>query len=348
MINEEQIFYSDSTLNVDRENLRLKNCVVFSTVINKNNEFEFIPENLSEIVALGNAGEVKSYINHARGLIEKRVGEWIPGSFRIDGDFVKADLQLSEVNDVNPELKPEYNDFVLTLAEKEPTKCGFSTVMIVGTKDGEPTIKKLYSIDLVETPALTLAMFSKKEEKEMEEKETISENSIQETYTEKTVTEFSEEGMIEISEVKVETIEMSEQLIPAYEIFRELDKALYEKTDIEEIKTRLIEAISMITVSAEVVPEEVISENSVNENVVTMESLVEMISKLTSEVEGLKTLKLSENNKSEEKIVQFSVNSVEDDSVPEVNHMSVYSRLVSEGKSADAAKYHKANIAKGK
>lgn len=347
MINEEQIFYSDSTLNVDRENLRLKNCVVFSTVINKNEEFEFTSENLSEIVSLGNAGEVKSYINHARGLIEKRVGEWIPGTFRIDGNFVKADLQLSEVNDVNPELKPEYNDFVLTLAEKEPTKCGFSTVMIVGTKDGEPTIKKLYSIDLVETPALTLAMFSKKE-KEMEKKETISENCIQETYTEKTVTEFSEEGMTEISEVKVETIEMSEQLIPAYEIFRELDKALYEKTDIEEIKTRLIEAISMVTVSAMPVPEEVISENNVKESGVTMESLVEMISKLTSEVEGLKTLKLSENSKPEEKIVQFSVNSVEDDSVPEVNHMSVYSRLVSEGKSADAAKYHKANIAKGK
>lgn len=346
MINEEQIFYSDSTLNVDRENLQLKNCVVFSTSINKNNEFEFISENLSEIVALGNAGEVKSYINHARGLIEKRVGSWIPGSFRIDGDFVKADLQLSEVNDVNPELKPEYNDFVLTLAEKEPTKCGFSTVMIVGTKDGEPSIKKLYSIDLVETPALTLAMFSKKEEMEMEEKETISENSIQETYTEKTVTEFSEEGMIEISEVKVETIEMSEKLIPAYEIFRELDKALYEKTDIEEIKARLIEAISLVVVESPIV-EEVMSENSVQEKV-TMESLVEMISKLTSEVSELKTLRLSENSKSEEKIVQFSVNSVEDDAVPEVNHMSVYSRLVSEGKSRDAASYHKANIAKGK
>lgn len=347
MINEEQIFYSDSTLNVDRENLQLKNCVVFSTSINKNNEFEFIPENLSEIVSLGNSGEVKSYINHARGLIEKRVGSWIPGSFRIDGDFVKADLQLSEVNDVNPELKPEYNDFVLTLAEKEPTKCGFSTVMIVGTKDGEPTIKKLYSIDLVETPALTLAMFSKKEEMEMEEKETISENCIQETYTEKTVTEFSEEGMIEISEVKVETIEMSEKLIPAYEIFRELDKALYEKTDIEEIKARLLEAISLVVVESPIV-EEVMSENNVKESGVTMESLVEMISKLTSEVSELKTLRLSENSKSEEKIVQFSVNSVEDDAVPEVNHMSVYSRLVSEGKYSDASKYHKANIAKGK
>lgn len=325
MVKENLTFYSDNQVNVDTENLQLKNCIVFSTSINKSQEYEFSEKNLQEVVDLGNAGDVNAYLDHARGVLEKRVAEWIPGSFRIDGSFVRADMQLKATNDVNPEVSNKYNvsynEFIMKLAQTEPDKCGFSCVFLLGLVDGDVSIKSIMSIDLVEVPNLTPAMFSYNDEVKM------SEVSVE-------VEVCPEEKAVEISE----------KLIAAYELFAALDIALRDAQPIDELKAKLIEELSNVSTTS---PEpEVMVENAVVEGPSEIEMLKEMIVSLSKKVDELSLVK-SENSQKEEKVVQFSVNSVTDDEVPSVDHMSVYSRLMSEGKSAQAARYHKLNLSKG-
>lgn len=169
--------------NVDKENLRLNNVVIMTTEFNLNNNAVFTFVNQQELVDLGNTSKVYCHLGHAkRGVatedrLRDRIGYF--ENFRIDGTAVKADLIVFSSVGENPYLPSGAIEYVFALAENEANECGFSMVVWLDYNDDDSvTIKSLERVDLVESPALTRAMFSKiQKDYTMEEKETVLEES---------------------------------------------------------------------------------------------------------------------------------------------------------------------------
>lgn len=157
--------------NIDRESGRLNNVVIMTTDFNLNNNATFTRINQEELVLLGSEEKIFCYLGHSkRGLTSDdrlpfRLGYF--ENFSIDGSAVKADLVLSPTIEQNPILRSkipgDMKEYIYSLAENESGECGFS--MSVGLARNEVTgavsIIRLTSVDLVEDPALTVAMFSK-------------------------------------------------------------------------------------------------------------------------------------------------------------------------------------------
>ena len=166
---------------VDRTNSRLNGVVVMSTDLNLNHNANFTRINQDEIVSLGNTTKVYCYLGHPKKGITSndrlpfRLGYF--DNFSINGTQVKADLQLSPTIEANPILPQGIKEYIYTLAEKESSECGFS--MSVGmsyNEDETVSILEFFSVDLVEVPALTVAMFAKEQNK-------MEENTLNESLT---------------------------------------------------------------------------------------------------------------------------------------------------------------------
>lgn len=167
------------TAQVDRGNSRLNGIVIMSTDFNLNNNATFSIENQKEIVSLGNTNKVYCYLGHAKkgftssDRLAYRLGYF--ENFSVDGSKVRADLQLSPTIEPNPIIPQGIKEYIYTLAEKESNECGFSmSVGMCYNEDDTVSILELFSVDLVEVPALTVAMFAKEENKDMSE-DTVNE-----------------------------------------------------------------------------------------------------------------------------------------------------------------------------
>jgi hypothetical protein len=121
-------------------------------------DFQITEDFLSAVVDLGNkAGTVKVRVNHpeGRGDVLSIVGE--ASNFRLDGQCVRADVTLFDVPDA-PRL--------LTLARQAGHLFGMSldfageTIKKAGQKLKQMTCEAIYSVDFVDTPAATRALFA--------------------------------------------------------------------------------------------------------------------------------------------------------------------------------------------
>lgn len=331
--------------NIDKTNNRLNNVVVMSTEFNHNKNATFTRKNQEEIVNLGNSKKVFCYLGHSkRGLrtedrLIDRLGHF--ENFRIEGTKVKADLVLSPTIESNPRFSKLFpsglTDYLFTLAEFEGADCGFSmSVGMCYNEDDSVTIKELDSVDMVEEPALTNAMFSK-------DKNTIMED-------------------------------IHPSLNTAFDLFNELDTAIKAGQPTEELQTALLAALTSLKAEEEQESTEAPTEEekAVEEAPVTAEEGVEVeeepptetptetqaITDIQSQIEELKTAiedmkavimsfsKVEEKEEVKEepkKKVVFSVLPTILESNVERSkeeHLEEFSRLRKAGLYTEAAKYH--------
>lgn len=329
--------------NIDKTNNRLNNVVVMSTEFNHNKNATFTRKNQEEIVNLGNSKKVFCYLGHSkRGLrtedrLIDRLGHF--ENFRIEGTKVKADLVLSPTIESNPRFSKLFpsglTDYLFSLAEYEGADCGFSmSVGMCYNEDDSVTIKELDSVDMVEEPALTNAMFSK-------DKNTIMED-------------------------------IHPSLNTAFDLFNELDTAIKAGQPTEELQTALLAALTSLKAEEEQENTEAPTEEdkAVEEAPVTAEEGVEVeeepttetqaITDIQSQIEELKTAiedmkavimsfsKVEEKEEVKEepkKKVVFSVISPishieEKETKTKEQHLEEFSRLRKSGLYTEAAKYH--------
>lgn len=309
MLQEKHLIYTDKSTYIDREENILHDCVVFSSVLNYNGGI-YTKENLEELVALGNSKKnVYSYIGHSKDEVTDdrltdRIGEWVSGSFRVDGNLVRASLKLFDVNEVNPKIEKNFNEYVLKLAETIPEKCGFSVVIWTRSADDEMiSIKDLVCIDLVEFPATTIAMFSKEVKKIM------------------------------VEETKISALET---------LFGSLIEALKSGSEYVGIKMELIKELESLGFEPEK-EIEIVEEEEKNSEI-SIQDLVSKIESLTKIVEEMKQPKEEIEKNSKVVIREFSVIAPVEDIVPGVDHTKVYNEMIASKKFTEAAKYYKKNI----
>lgn len=326
MIEEILQTYSDNKVSVDRENRKLLGCIVMSTDVNYNRDFIFSETNQEELVALGNSftnqdkDKCYSYLGHSRGSVSDdrlpfRIGYW--ENFRLDGSLVRADLCLDPIIDVDPILQARFpnismSEYVFQLAETKPNECGFSMVVFIAGSESEPVIKVLSSIDLVESPALTLSLFSQKQKE------------------------------ILIMDTSATQTEPVSKLSKALELFNNLDAALIAGEPVEELVNGLIDEIKSVTASTS-------ADAPSTENFSKEPSEIDSIK---TEIQNLKTMieGLTSNFSKKEEVKTFSVNviaPVSDDDIPrefsKEEHKKEYHRLRKENLT-EAATYFRKNL----
>jgi len=334
--------------NVDRENSKLNNVVIMTTEFNLNNNATFTRINQEQIVALGNSEKVYCYLGHAKQGVTSsdrlpfRLGYF--ESFRVEDTKVKADLVLSPTIDSNPVLLARFptgiKEYIFTLAETEAGECGFSmSVGMLYNEDDTVTVGALYSVDLVEDPALTVALFSKAEPK------------------------FEDVAPI---------------LVESFAHFNRLDDAIKQGSSIDAVLASLLESLSLLNVvSVEDAPETALEPVLEPENtdapveVAQVEEVLEPtpepeieptleaapIDDIRSEFAEIKeTIKqlqemiasrFAEDKKPEKKKVVLSFNSpmpIETDlKLSKEEHREEYARLMKENK-VEAARYFKKHL----
>lgn len=326
---------------IDKVNGILRDVVLFSTEFNLNKNAKFTDKNLKELVDLGSKEKTYSYLGHARkGVLSTdrlpyRLGHF--ENYSIDGTKVKADLILSKTIEANPILPKDIKEYIYALAENEANDCGFSvSVGFDYISDGNDFVelKEVYSIDLVESPALTLAMFAK-EENTMPE-ETVNENLSPVLEAIKTLSlALDSKGDIGPS---VEAIKAAlATLTPVQVAVSEAVEAIVEENEIHQT---VIETIVETVVDAQAVEVETPSE------IETLKSEFAAIKETLSKIqESLLTKETFAKEAPTKEPVVFHVNPVVSNSVDNSKadkkfHREEYHNLLKTDK-AEAAKYHK-------
>ena len=326
----EQVTFSSkgSKPNVDRENSRLNNCVVMTTDFNLNNNAVFGKVNQEEIVLLGSSEKTYCYLGHPKkgatsdDRLPFRLGYF--ENFCIDGSAVKADLVLSPTIDTNPVLLARFpngiKEYIFSLAEKEADECGFSmSVGMAYNENDTVTILRLSSIDLVEDPALTVAM-------------------------------FSEDKLIE---------DVHPSLNFAFDQFNALDTAIKTGTPIEAVLAALLSSLATLQASPavevdeetpneeapleptqEAPAEEVQEEEQIASIQTQIDSLKNDIADIKAAVMSFSKQEIIEEPKKEQVVVQV-VGHIAEETVPfsKQEHIAEFRALRAAGKTIEAARY---------
>ncbi len=165
--------------NVDTENKIIKGYSVISIGELKGHGLESDLKTLEQVVELGNGHTkgIKTRFGHPN-MSQPAVGTYLgrTKNFRLDGDRVRADLELSEVANISP--KGDLATYVLSMAVNDPDMFGASIVVKAdrefridedGTKlkddNGEELlpllrVKELLGSDVVDEPATGDELFS--------------------------------------------------------------------------------------------------------------------------------------------------------------------------------------------
>lgn len=350
--------------NVDRENDRLNNVVVMTTEFNLNRNATFTAINQAEIVSLGNSEKTYCYLGHAKegftssDRLPFRLGYF--ENFRVEDTKVKADLVLSPTIDSNPVLLARFptgiKEYIFALAENEADECGFS--MVVGmmyNDDDSVTVGALYSIDVVESPALCLSLFAKAE-KTFEDPAPILVESF--SYFNKLDDAIKQGSPIDavlasllesLSLLNVVSVEDAPETVLEPVLEPENTEAPTEPEKVEEVPEPTpepeIEPIVEPTVEPTVEP---IAESSVESNPVDeIRSEFAEIKETIKQLQELIASRFSVQEKEpEEKKLVLSFNSpmpIESSQMSKEDHKEEYSRLMKEDKVL-AAKYFKKHL----
>lgn len=169
-----------SNPNIDLENKILKGVSVMRLDVNKSERYDFTPENLQEILDLGNSQDLVSYFGHRENISDADLLAYKMGyfrDFRIVDNGVFADLHILQTVEESPVLsKFDFSRYLISLAEHDSKGCAFSLSMYLGNDSfGNCKVFGLKSCDLVSEGDLTLAMFAKPEDvinKDMEDTNT--------------------------------------------------------------------------------------------------------------------------------------------------------------------------------
>ena len=322
---------------IDDTNSRLNGVVIMSTDFNLNKNAVFTSANQSELVEMGNANKVYCYLGHAKqgstseDRLPFRLGYF--SNWRVDGSTVKADLIISPTADDNPILAARHPEgmkkYIFALAENESSECGFSmSIGMAYNDDDTVSILALYSVDLVEDPALTLGMFSK-----------------------------NNEEIIQMDDV-------NPLLTSAYDTFSALNDAINAGSDYETIADSLIAQINALITSADsneaadfdtsAAPDatsavEAQSEDVSNTTIAAqLQALQELIQAFIANQsdEDFSKKEIKDEAKEEKKVV-FSIPAPINVDAGEKtidDHRKEYQKLRAEGKYSEAAKYFSKNI----
>jgi len=134
--------------------------------VNDDRPWEIDAKALEQVVLYGNRPNrgIKARFTHP-GLSDDGLGKYLGrwSNFRLDGDAVRADLQIAESASQSP--NGDLREYVLTLAEEDPESFGVSIAFRLDWDEMDPELEEgelqavrfsaLYAADVVDEPAAT-------------------------------------------------------------------------------------------------------------------------------------------------------------------------------------------------
>lgn len=333
-------------MNVDRENGILHDVVLMTTLINKNDNFNFTSNNLNQVKNIGEKKKIYSYLGHAKSGISSddrlpfRIGFF--ENYHIENnDTLKADLVLSPTIDENPILTSrvgKMSDYIFSIAENDSDNCGMSVSINVFNPsletfsyENDITITNVHSIDLVENPALTLALFSADINKNMNTDITTVDPSLTNAAN---LFNGLDDTLKKGETPKPEDVQaLISELINVFPQVKELHPDSEDPAQDAQISLSE-DPVDVAVVTTPEDPSED-AEDTISPDIASwMQKIETLIEGLISKLDAPAQFSVDEHKP---EVIQFSAPIAEERH--SVNHMANYHALRSEGRYTEAAKY---------